>query len=260
MCGVNNHRSTAKKPLVVVVHASTKYDRSASTRGPIQETINRVDGTVLEIEERICSRNNPSHLGSQERLVTNQEYAGTLWFDKLSESGLDELILGTDTFVFLGGKATQCLLNTFLSILLAKRSPLESLFGQNASTAIIQRSSEALWVLPLNEETSPLNFHFNCQAIYPSQWGFTKIGLTEEECDWSPNLPWRIMAAIYCENHQILDNSGLVVREFVDGEKITNDDIVPENAQRPINLYYWSSAQPMVQFFESQSSLEAAVA
>lgn len=248
--------SYSQRILSVVVHASTKYDHKGSVKQPIRETIRRLGSPVLEVEEKLSARKHPSYLGTISRVNTRQETAGSLWPQALASDEISNLIKGTNTFVFLGGKATQCLLNAVLSILLSKTTPLETLFSKNAARVIINRDSEDLWLIPTEREGGSLNFHFNCEAIYPSKWNQK----TEKQCqdlDWSPSLPWEIMSAIYKANRQNMFNAGFNVREFVDGTEVMETQV---SNRKTINLYYWSNIEPMLSFFNAENNQAAAAA
>lgn len=226
------------RPLVVVVHATKKYDRQTSTKQPIDEVLSKIADhfDVLEIVDQFSR----SYLELTKINRTSTEYQGNLLHQQFfTEVG--HLIAGANTFLFIGGRANRCLLNAFLSILVAKLSPLEEIFAHQDSIMSTSSSVPRLLHLPTRQATTPLNFHFNCEAIYPSHDDLRAYSRNPEVLDWSPNIPWQVMARMVWEQRRIFAGSGLNIHDFVDGKPFAGPVTNGSRLARPINLLYWSS-------------------
>lgn len=147
-----------------------------------------------------------------------------------------------NTFVFAGGRANKCLLRTLLSILIAKLTPLEKLFAKQDSHPHI----EGLLQNPLPQDKPlELDFHFNCEAIYPSHITLKRHSKNAEVLDWSPNLPWIVMKSMLYAHSRVFGKLGINAEFSVDGKKQGAARIINSESQVKINMHYWSSAGQM---------------
>ncbi|MBN2057976.1 MAG: hypothetical protein JW782_04210 [Candidatus Saganbacteria bacterium] len=242
-------RNRPNRPLLMVVHATRSYDRSGSVEYPINKTIDRLcpDLNLLEIEEK----RGPSYLALPQGLRTSREYAGTLlhrsFFDKFAE-----LIESTNTFIFIGGRANRCLTNAFLSVLIAKITPLERLFANRESILNVQMELPGLLRQALTAAGPTLNFHFYSGAIYPSHSDLKMVSRRSEYLDWSPNIPYIVTASMGAKNQRLLARSGLVLVNHVDGITL---DKVNGSSDRQVNLFYWHSLVQLAEHFTAAGFL-----
>jgi|GEM_PF-2834126 hypothetical protein len=226
------------RPLIVIVHATKKYDRQASVRQPIEETLAKTTGRLDVLEVVDCTSRSYLTLPQAQR-PSAECHGNLLSTEFFAEFG--ELLEHTNTFLFMGGRANRCLFNSFLSILLAKLYPQGAIFSEQPSILNTSAALSRLQRTPAIEDGPPLNFHFHCEAIYPSHTDFRSFSQNPEVLDWSPNMPWQVMSAMVWANRRFFACSGLNVREFVDGRIKAIPLADCSRSNRPINLLYWSS-------------------
>ncbi|MEA3492783.1 MAG: hypothetical protein U9R38_00135 [Candidatus Margulisiibacteriota bacterium] len=226
---------------MLIVHATKGYDRKASVARPIQEAIeSRPPSTnVLEVVDKLKG----SYLSLPEGLTTSREYAGCLLDRNLLEERAD--LFATNTFVFMGGRANKCLLRAVLSVLIAKLTPLERLFAKKPSHPHMDGLLEELSVRPQTGNPQELNFHFNCEAIYPSQISLKWFSENPEVLDWSPNMPWVVMTSIQTMHQKVFEKLNINTDVYIDGNKQGGRSSANSRSNTKINLYYWSSAFQM---------------
>ena len=222
---------------MLVVHATRGYKEGPSVELPIHQTLSGgyPNFNILELEERMTRHF--SYLDLPEHLRTDKDIGGCFLQRSFFEKH-GELINETNTFIFMGGKVNRCLTNAFLSALIAKLTPLEKVFAERPSILNIQESIQYLLGF-LAQEGEDLNFHFNCEAIYPSSFDFRKVSKDPNALSWPPNI---IMNALGAWHNKLLSDSGLTVRNHVDDKKISSND---KKNGRVINLYYWTSTYKM---------------
>lgn len=153
--------------------------------------------------------------------------------------------LNTETFIFCGGAVNRCLIHSFISILLFKIYTSDSVFNAIKFGPDPDRPDflkEFFACLTKRDGTPPLNFHFNCEGIYPATEDFKAFSLDAMVVYWSTNIIWQMMAAMVERHRIILGTSGLNIAELVNGKVIrVNSPVRPSE----VNLYYWSDTESM---------------
>jgi len=233
------------KPLLLVVHASKTYDYRASVRGPIMATLSSLQGSFNTIE--IKDKFNSSYILFPKHLIAASESQGTILGKDFMHS-YSRLLESTDTFVFVGGKAIQCLLNAFLSIFFAKLSELEQLYLNDTEVKSAQSILPTLLSLPKKDDNSPINFHFNCKAVYLSELNLKRM---PKDTDLVHYTIERLCGKI----RALLADSGLSIQDLVDGKQIEIPVSDGSRSKRPINIYFWSSTEKMAQYFRNNGTI-----
>lgn len=239
---------------MVVVHASDGFDPSLSAKKPISDTLE--DGfpryNILELEA--TNIRHFSYLNLPKHLIVEKEFGGNFLGKEFFKKHRD-LIEKTNTFIFIGGKVNQCITNAFLSVLISKLSPLEKIFLKiRTPFKSIQNNLSKLLALPRRADDYELNFHFNCEAIYPS---YSPVAKNADALSWSPNLPWKILSTLGAWHNDLLAGSNLQVRNYVDGKELASKN-KSDKEGRTVNLYYWTSAYKMKEVLGEKKILKEA--
>jgi hypothetical protein len=227
-------------PTIIIVHASRGYDRQASAKRSIESTLERCMPTmVLEVEDPkrpsylTLSRLNKFPVSGDGDLISNG-------FHKIKAPWLN-----TETFIFCGGAVNRCLIHSFISILLFKIYTPDSVFnaiknGPDPDKPDFLKRFFAC--LTKRDGSLPLDFHFNCEGIYPATEDFKAFSLDDRVVYWSANIIWQMMAAMIKRHRIVLETSGLNIAELVNGKVISvNLHARPSD----VNLYYWSDTESL---------------
>lgn len=227
-------------PTIVIVHASRGYDRQASAKRGIENTLEKcMPAMVLEVEEPkrpsylALSRLNKFPVSGNGDLISNGFY-------KIKAPWLN-----TETFIFCGGAVNRCLIHAFVSVLLFKIYTPDSIFntikyGPNPGRPDFLKRFFAC--LTKKGGAPPMNFHFNCEGIYPFTEDFKAFSLDDRVVYWSANIIWQMMAAMVERHRTVLGTSGLNISELVNGRVIGAD---PPVGPSEVNLFYWSDTESM---------------
>jgi hypothetical protein len=239
--------NVAKVPTIIIVHASRGYDRQAAAKYGIERTIDKCrPANILEVEDIFHS----SYLQLPDYVRTPATPgAGILFDQQLMQK--KAAWFESDTFIFVGGRPSKCLENTFLSALFLKLYEPSSIYKDREAVWKMRSPSgrrELFGSLLPRNENGTLNLHLNFEGIYASSIDFRNSfrSADPEEINWSPEMPWVMMDTIAKRNRTMLEGCGWNMREHINGVLGANIASAANENARVVNFYYWVDTADMV--------------